>query len=70
MITIDTDTPLKYREAYRAYGVLKREGSKIFLRDLDSFAPKETAKLDYVKQMGVTAERIARAAGRTDEIRK
>jgi hypothetical protein len=64
---MDIDTPLKYREAYRAYGVLKREGSKIFLRDLDQFAPKETAKLDYVKRMGVTAERIARAAGRPSD---
>jgi hypothetical protein len=67
MITLDTDTPLRYREAYRAYGVLKREGTKILLRDLDSFAPKETAKLEYVKRMGVSAERIARAAGRGHE---
>lgn len=70
MIIVDTDTPLKYREAYRAYGVLKREGTTILLRDLDQFAPKEIARLDYVKNLGVTAERIARAAGRMDEVRK
>lgn len=60
----DTDTPLKYREAYRAYGILKRRGTPVLLRDLDQLSPKETAKIDYVKQMGVTPEEIARAAGR------
>jgi DNA-directed RNA polymerase specialized sigma24 family protein len=63
---MDIETPLKYREAYRAYGVLKRKGSTILLRDLDQLSPKETAKIDYVKQLGVTAEEIAKAAGRSN----
>lgn len=61
---MDIDTPLKQREANRAYGVLKRQGTPILIRDLDKFPPKETAKIDYVKKMGVTAEEIAKAAGR------
>lgn len=61
---MDTQTPLKYREAQRAYGILKRQRTVILIRDLDQFAPEEIAKLPYVKQMGVSAEDIARAAGR------
>jgi DNA-directed RNA polymerase specialized sigma24 family protein len=61
---MDIDTPLGYREAYRAYGALKRRGLRVLLRDLDGIPPKEAAKFEYMKQMGVTAEEIAKAAGR------
>jgi hypothetical protein len=61
---MDTDTPLNSREAYRAYGELKRQGVRVLLRDLDKMPPKEAAKLEIMKAFKVTAEEIAKAAGR------
>ena len=61
---MDTDTPLNSREAYRAYGKLKQQGVRVLLRDLDRIPPKEAAKLEVMKAFSVTAEDIAKAAGR------
>jgi DNA-directed RNA polymerase specialized sigma24 family protein len=64
---MDIDTPLGYREAYRAYGALKRRGLRVLLRDLDGIPPRETAKFEQMKAFGITAEDIAKAAGRDDK---
>jgi group I intron endonuclease len=56
---------LSFPESHRVYEYLRVNRKKIVLREVDMFSPVEIAQLDCVVQMGMTAEDVARVAGRT-----
>lgn len=60
----DVEAPLSQIEAGMIITVLSRQKKRMLYRELVGFSPKEAAETESAKRYKITAEDIARAAGR------